>query len=101
VETVIEAVVVGEGDVEGVEFRAKGLGGEVRTGGGIGVVVAAVVFLPLGVPGGGVVGSGVSLRGTFADPKDGSGDILPPGINDLGVFRRIGRRFGGNDHPGP
>lgn len=46
----VDHVVVGEGDVEGVEFWDECLGTVLDAGGFGRVVVAAVVELPLGVP---------------------------------------------------
>ena len=47
---VVEAVVKGEGDVERVEPWGEGFGAVVVAGFGVRVVVAAIVFLPFGVP---------------------------------------------------
>ena len=97
VRSVVEAVVVGEGDVEGIEFGDEVGGAEAGAGGGVRVVVAPEIFLPLAVPGGVVVGGVVAATGFFADPEDGGGDVLLPRVGDASVVLRVGWRGGGGD----
>ncbi len=79
---VVDDVVVRECDVEGVELRGEGFWAVVGACGFVGVVVAAVVDLPAGVPGAGVVWGGVGGCGGFTDPEDGGGDVFFPGVAD-------------------
>ena len=97
---VIHTVVVRQRDVEGIELWSKGPGDVAAAGRGVGIVVSAVVLLPILIPRGFVVGSGVILGRFFADPKDGGGNELLPVIEGFLVFEGVrGRRH--DRHLGP
>ena len=82
-----DAVVVGQGDVEGVlpgdeVARAEFLIAEVlRPVGGLRVVESAVVLLPLCIPGALVIGDGIVGGRCFAYPEDGDSDVFSPRID--------------------
>lgn len=73
-------VVVGESDVKGILAGDELDGDVVSAVSGVGVVVAAVVFDPIGIPGAFMVGCGVVGRGLFANPEDGGDDVAAPGV---------------------
>ena len=89
---VIDAVVVGEGDVKWVEPWRESFGDVAAPGCGIGVVVAAIVLLPILVPGGLIVRGRVFGSGFFTDPKDSGGDEFLPVVLGFLVFEGIWRR---------
>lgn len=93
----VDDVVERQGDVEGVEFRDES-GGAVAIGAlvDVGVVVAAVVLHPLGIPRAFAVWSGIILGGLFTDPEDGGDDVAFPAVARSEVEERErGLRTGG------
>ncbi len=95
-QAVVQAIVVGQGDVEGILFGDES-GREVATAGvGIGVIKAAVIFLPVDIPRGFVVGSRVTGSGFFSDPEDRGGDGFLPRVN--GLLLDVEGVFGGCFH---
>jgi len=87
---VVQAIVVGEGDVERVE-----LWGESQREVSVApfwVIEPPVICLPFLIPGGLVVWSGVVLRWLFTNPENRSSDELLPRVNGLLILIRIRRR---------
>ena len=81
----IEAVVVGKGNVEGILAWGESFG-EIAIA-GVGVVKTAKVFLPILIPRGFIVGGGIFRCGFFANPKDSRGDVLFPRVG--GAFLQL------------
>ena len=88
---VVEAVVVGQGDVEWIELGSEAFWDIAASGGRVRIVVAAVVLLPVLIPGGFVIGGGIVLGRLFANPEDRGGDELLPVVLGLLVLERVGR----------
>ena len=75
-------VIIGQGDIEGVEAGDKALRAEVRCPvGGIRVIIAPVVLHPLCVPGTGGVVHRVGGSGFLSDPENCRGDVPAPGVD--------------------
>ena len=91
--TPVDAVIVGEGDVEWVLLWAKGCGSiAVGPCSWVGVVETSEVELPFGVPRAGVVWCGVLGSGSLTDPEDSGRDVLFPRVGLLlkWIFRCSG-----------
>lgn len=71
---VVEAIVVGEGNIEGVLLRNKAGGQEPGAKLRVGIVVSTKVRLPICVPRRFAVWGRVVWGGLLANPKDGRGD---------------------------
>ena len=97
---VVDAVVVGQGDVEWIESGSEVFWDIAASGGRVRIVVAAVVFLPVLIPGGFVIGGGIVLGRLFANPEDRGGDEFLPVVLGLLVLERVGRgRYDGHLWP--
>ena len=76
----IQAVVVGKGDVKWVLLRSEGRRDIAIAGTGIRVVVASVILHPFLIPGRFIVWGRIVGSGSFTDPEDGRGDVFFPRI---------------------
>ena len=98
---VVDAVVVGQGDVEWIESGSEVFWDIAASEGRVRIVVAAVVLLPVLIPGGFVIGGGIVLGRFFANPEDRGGDELLPVVLALLVLEWVGRgRYDGHLWPG-
>ena len=91
VSLVVDAVVVGQGDVERIEFGSETFWNIAASEGPVRIVVAAVVLLPVLIPRGLVIGGGIVLGRLFANPEDRGGDEFLPVVLGLLVLERVGR----------
>lgn len=80
---IAKAVIVGERYVEWIKLWDKCLWAIPYACCGVGVIEAAEVFLPLGIPGAGMVRCGVSGSGFFTYPEDGGSDVFLPRVGDV------------------
>ena len=112
-ESVIQSVVVGEGNVEGIEPRGESAGEVSYPPIGIRVIESAVIFLPIDIPRRLVIWGGIVGSRFFSDPKNGGRDRLLPGVNgrflkfewvlggrhdrDFGSVLRGGQKGGGQE----
>ncbi len=87
---VVQAIVVGEGNVERVELWGESLR-EVSVS-LFWVIVSPVIYLPFLIPGGLVIRGWIVLRWLFANPENRSGDELLPRVNGLLILIRVRRR---------
>jgi len=88
---VVDAVVVGQSDVEWIESGSEGFWDIAASVGRVRIVVAAVVLLPVLIPGGFVIGGGIFFGRFFANPEDRCGDEFLPVVLGLLVLERVGR----------
>lgn len=88
---VVDAVVVGQGDVEWIELGSEAFWDIAASEGPLRIVVAAVVLLPVLIPRGFVIGGGIVLGRLFANPEDRGGDEFLPVVLGLLVLERVGR----------
>ena len=88
---VVDAVVVGQRDVEWIEPGSETFWDIAASEGRLRIVVAAVVLLTVLIPGGFVSGGGLVLGRFFANPEDRCGDEFPPVVLGLLVLERVGR----------
>ena len=94
---VVDTVVVGQGDVEWIEPGSEAFWDIAASGGRVRIVVAAVVLLPVLIPGGFVIGGGIVLGRLLANPEDRGGDEFLPVVFGLLVLERVGRgRYDGH-----
>lgn len=73
-----EQIIVGKGDIEGVQLWLEGRGEE--TASFTGMIVSSKVLLPVRIPRTGRVRRRVSFGRLFSHPEDGGPDLMVPWI---------------------